>query len=103
MLGSRIELITIRQFNDPPQVHYRNAVRDVAYYAQIMRYKEIRQIKLILQLLQQIEYLRPHGDIERRHRFVENDKFGIDRKSTCYRDTLPLPTTKLVGVAIYVI
>src|SRR2546421_6879719 len=102
MLGSRIELITIRQFNDPPQVHYRNAVRDVAYYAQIMRNKEIRQIKLILQPLQQIEYLRPHGDIERRDRFVENDKFWIDREGSCYRDTLPLPTAKFMRVPVYV-
>ena len=78
MLGSGIEFIAIGQLDDLSQVHYRNAVRDVAYYAQIMRDKEIRQIKLILQPLQQIEYLRPHRDIERRHRFVENDKFWID-------------------------
>src|SRR2546423_14908840 len=103
MLGSGIEFIAIGQLDYLSQIHYRNAVRDVAYYAQIMRNKDIRQIKLIWQVMQQIESLPPHRDIERPHRFVENDKFGIDRKGPCYRDTLPFPTTKRVGVAIYII
>src|SRR6266704_7120798 len=103
MLGSSIEFIAIRQFDDPSQVHHRDAISHMPYYAQIMRDKEIRQVKLILQSLQQIEYLCAYGDVERGYRFVENDKFGIDRKGTCYRDTLPLSTAKLVGVAIYVL
>src|SRR5205807_8358992 len=68
-----------------------------------MRYEKVRQFKLLLQSLQQIEYLRAHGDIKCGHRFVENDKFWIDRQSARYCDTLSLSTTKLVRIAVNVL
>src|SRR5207237_4126232 len=68
-----------------------------------MRYEKVRQFKLLLQSLQQIEYLRAHGDIKCGHRFVEYDKFWIDRQSARYCDTLSLSTTKLVRIAVNVL
>ena len=100
MLWSSIEFIPVGQFDNLSQVHHCNAVSNMAHHAQIMRNEEVRQIKLLLQSLQQIEYLRAHGDIKCGHRFVENNKFWIDCQSARYCNTLSLSTTKLVWITL---
>jgi hypothetical protein len=39
--------------------------------------KEVGQAKLLLQVLEQIDYLRLHGNVEGRNRFVSHDEFWI--------------------------
>src|SRR5690606_27975353 len=65
---------------------------------QIMRNEQIRQIKLLLELPEQIYDLRLDGDVQSRHRLIANDKFGAQSDSSCDDNPLALPAGKLMGV-----
>src|SRR5215472_8246800 len=67
-----------------------------------MRDKEIGQVELTLQALQQVEYLRADRDIQCRDRLVGDDELGIDGKGASDSYALALPTAELVRVAVNV-
>lgn len=52
------------QLDDFPRIHHRDAVADVADDAEIVRDEEIGEAELLLQIGEQIDDLRLHGDVE---------------------------------------
>ena len=48
-----------------------------------------------LQVHEEVEDLRAHGDVQRRHRLVAHDERRVGRKGTGDRHALPLPTGEL--------
>ena len=62
--------------------------------------EQIRQVKLFLQLAEEVQDLRLNGHIERRHGLVANNQLGIDRQGARDSDALPLPAAELVRIAI---
>ncbi len=52
-----------------------------------------------LEVLQQVDDLRLHRNVERRHRLVADDEVGLHRERARDADALPLAAGKLVRVA----
>ena len=66
-----------------------------------MRDEEVGEIQFALELLQQIHDLRLNRNVERRDRFVGDDKVGVGGERARDADALPLPAGKFVRVALY--
>ena len=82
------------------EIHHRDAMRDVADQAQIVRDEHHGQLQPLLQLQQQVDDLRLHRDIERRDQLVGDQHLGLDRKRPRDADALALAAGKLVRVAL---
>ena len=61
------------------------------HHRQIVRDEQIRDLPLLLQIIEQIQNLRLDRNIERRNRFIADDEIGRKRKRTGNADALPLP------------
>ncbi|MNZ28893.1 hypothetical protein D3C78_461330 [compost metagenome] len=59
------------------------------------------QIHLPLQGEQQVHYLGLHRDVQRRHRLVAHQQFGLEGDGAGYADALALTAGKLVRIAIH--
>ena len=57
----------------------------------------------LLQVLQQIDDLRLHGDVERGDRLVEHEELRIRRQRARDADALPLPAGEFVRIALAVV
>src|SRR5581483_6134513 len=57
--------------------------------------EQIAQRELTLKLLQEVENLRLHREIESARRLVEDDELGREHEGSCDRDALPLTPGKL--------
>jgi hypothetical protein len=51
-----------------------------------------------LQLQQDAQDLRSHGDVQRRHRFVGDDELRVEREGAGDRDALSLTSAHVVRV-----
>ena len=67
---------------------------------QIVRDEQIGQLQLLLQIHQQVDDLRLHRHVERRHRLVEDEERRIQRQRARQADALPLAAAELVRVAL---
>ncbi len=54
-----------------------------------------------LQIVQQVEDLRLDRDVERRHRLVADDQFGVDGERPCDADALPLAAGEFMRVTLH--
>ena len=77
MLRLRVDLIPLRELDDLAQVHDHHPVGDVADDVQVVRDEHVRQPEVLLQVLQQVEDLRLHEDVERRHGLVADDQLRV--------------------------
>ena len=75
------------------------AVGDVLHDREIVRDEDVGEAEPRLQLLQEVEDLRPDRHVERRHRLVADDELRLDRKRPGDADALALPAGELVRVA----
>jgi hypothetical protein len=73
------------------QVHHQHFVRDVAHDAQVVRYEEIREAELSLQVGEKVQHLRLHRDVERGDRFVRHDERRAEHECAGDGDPLSLP------------
>ncbi len=101
--GRREQLLGGRHLHDPADVHHRDAVADVLDHRQVVRDEEVGEPQLVLQLEQQVEDLRLHRDVERRHRLVGDDQPRIERQRAGDADALPLAAGERVRVAAHVL
>jgi len=58
-----VNLVTLTDFGNSPQVHYSYAIANISHNVEIMRDKEVGQIELFLQVNQEIEDLRLDRDV----------------------------------------
>ena len=72
MLGPREQFINRRLFHDLSRVHYRHAIGDFGDDAQIVCDQKNRKFARLSEMVQQLEYLRLNGDIQRRRRFISD-------------------------------
>ena len=89
-------------FHQVAEIHDADRVGDMLNHGQIVADEEIRQLVLILQLVEQVDDLRLNGHIERGDRLVADNELGIERERACNADTLALAAGELVRVAILV-
>ena len=76
MLRALVYDVGIREFNDPPQVHDSDAVRNVANRGKVMRNKEVGEVELLLKILHQVHNLGLNRDIQRTDGLVADNEFG---------------------------
>src|SRR5215467_2561617 len=92
----RIDLIPLRDLDDVAQVHHRHPIADVPYHRQIVGDEQVRQVELLLELLQQVDDLGLDGHVQRRHRLVTHNKLGVDGQGAGHPDALPLPAAEFM-------
>src|SRR5215207_1657327 len=71
---------------------------DVLDHPKIVRHEQVGELKLLLQVDQQVENLRLYRDVERRDRLISDDQARIDGESTGDAKTLALAAGKLMWV-----
>ena len=93
----------VRDLDGLAEVHHHHPVGDVADDVEVVRDEDVGEPELLLQVLQQVEDLRLHRDVERRHRLVAEDQLRVDRERARDADPLPLPARELVREAVVVL
>ena len=74
MVGGAIHATLRPDLDDPPEVHHRHPVRDMPHNRQVVGDEEVGEALLLLQILQQIDDLRLHRNIQRRDRLIAHHK-----------------------------
>src|SRR5260221_275814 len=95
-----VEVDAVAELDDLAEVHDRDAVADVANDRQVVSDEEVRELELVLQLLEEVDDLRLDGDVEGRDRLVGDDELRLDREGAGDADALPLTTGELVRIAV---
>ena len=92
------QLRALRHFDELAQVHDGHPVADVPHQRQVVRDEQVRQPEPLLQVLQQIDDLRLHRDVQRRHRLVADQQLRLDGQRAGDADALALPAAELVRI-----
>ena len=74
----------------------------MAHHREIVADEQIGQIVLGLEVGQQVQNLGLNGNVERRHRLVEHQDFGIEHERPGNGNALALAAGKHVGVAVII-
>jgi hypothetical protein len=85
-------------FDDVTEIHDGDAVAEMFDHGQVMGDEEVGQAALFLEVLQEVDHLRLHRDIERADRFVTDDESGFHREGTGNANALALAAAELVRV-----
>ena len=99
MLRPLVQAVGGRELDDPPEIHDRDAARQVPHHAQVVRDEQIRELEAPLQLEQEVQDLRLDRHVERRHRLVGDDELRLERERARDADALALAAAELVRVA----
>ena len=73
----RVQVARAGQLDELPEVHHGDAVGDVADDAQVVRDEDVRQPELRLEVLEQVEDLRLHRDVQGRDGLVGDDQLRV--------------------------
>ena len=65
--------------------------------------EQVGQPELVLKFLEQVDDLRLHRDVQRRHRLVGDDQFGLQGQRPGDADPLALPAGELVREPVVVL
>ena len=97
MLRIRSQLVGRRGLDDLARVHDRDAVRELEQQREVVRDEEDRAAEVALQVLDLLEDLALHDDVERRRRLVHDQQLGAERESHRNDHALTHPTGELMG------
>ena len=95
-----VDVVGVRDLDDLPFAHHHDLVGDVLDDGEIVRDEDVGEPELVLQVLQQVQHLRLHRHVERRHRLVADQDVGLHREAARDRDPLPLAAGELVRVLV---
>ena len=90
------------ELDDAADIHHRDTVGDVLDDREVVRDEEVGEVELVLQVLQQVERLRLHRDVERRDRLVGDDEARVERERAGDADALALAAGEGVRIAAHV-
>ncbi len=88
------------RLHDPPEVHHRDPVRDPPDHAQVMGHEQDADAAFLAQVEQQVEDLRAHGHVHRRHGLVAHQDVRSWREGTRDGGALELAAGQRVGMAV---
>ena len=94
----RVEVVGGGLLDHPAEVHDADPVADVPHDGQVVGDDEVGEVELVLQLLEQVDHLRLHRDVEGRDRLVGDDELGLDGQRPGDADPLALAAGELVRV-----
>ena len=64
--------------------------------AEVVRDEDVREVELVLQVVEQVDHLRLDRDVERRDRLVGDDQLRVQRERARDADALSLAARELV-------
>ena len=94
------ERCRFRQLDHLAEVHDGDAGRDVLHHGEVVADEDVGEAKLALQVQEQVEDLRLHGDVEGRRRLVADDDLGPHDEGARDGDALALAARELAGIAV---
>src|SRR5581483_1991656 len=98
-----VQVVARADLDRAAEVHDHHAIRDVPHDVQVVGDEDVGEAELALQVLQQVEDLRLHGDVERGHRLVADDQLRVDRERARDADALALAAGELVREPVEVL
>src|SRR5262245_26754337 len=98
MLWLQNHLVTGSMFHHLPTVHDEHVVRKVVRAGDVMRDVEHRDLVLILETREQVEYLEADRDVEHRDRLIGQQDGGPRGERSRDGNALALPTTQLMRI-----
>ena len=101
--GRVVDLLAVADLDEPPEVHDRDPVGDLAQHGEVVRDEDVRQLEVLLQVAEEVQHLRLDRDVERRHGLVAHDQLRRERERARDADALPLAARELVRVAVVVL
>src|SRR5205814_3384921 len=87
-----VKLFRIRNLDNAAQIHHRDARRNMLDDREAMRDEEVGQPEFGLQILQEINDLSLHGNVESRYWLVGDNQFRIQCERAGDADALQLAT-----------
>ena len=100
MHGAAVELFLGGNLAHMAQEHYADAVRNKVDDRKIMPDEEIGQAILLLQVLEQVQHLALHRNIQCGDRFIADDQVRLQRNGAGNADALALAAAELVRVTV---
>ena len=101
VLGVGVKFERGRHLDNFADVHDSDAIADMGDDAEIVGDEDVGEPHLFLQLLQEVEDLGLHRDIEGGDRFVGDDKVGLADEGAGDADALTLTAAECVGVTAH--
>src|SRR5713226_1461506 len=98
MLRRANDHFRVGQLDDLAQIHHQHALADVLHHGEIVGDEKVSQPALLLEVLQQIDDLRLHRDIERADRLVTDDQLRFHRQRAGDADPLALAAAEFVRI-----
>jgi len=98
MLRMREQRALVGQLDDLAQVHHGDAVADVLDHGEVVRDEQVRELHLVLQVHQEVDHLRLHRHVERRHRLVAHDQPRPQRERAGDAEPLALAAGEFVRI-----
>ena len=95
-----IHVLGIANFAYLSKEHDAYPVGQVTHHAEVVRNEQVGQLEFGLQVSKQVEHLCLNRYVKRGNRFIAYDQPGVQRQSTGDAHALPLPTGKLMRVAV---
>ena len=89
-----------RRLHDAAEIHHGDAVGDMLDDRKVVRDEEVGEPAIALQVLEQVDHLCLHRDVERGDRFVADDEARLDGERAGDADALALPARQLVREAL---
>ena len=96
--GCVVQVLGGRLLDQRAEVHHADPVGDVPDHREVVGDDQVGQAELVLQVLQQVDHLGLHRDVQRGHRLVGDDQVRVDRQRPGDADALPLAAGELVRV-----
>ena len=99
MLRVGVQLVALRLLDDPAEIHHRHLIGEMLHDREVVRDEQVRDVALLLQVIQQVEDLRLDRNVQRRNRLVADDEIRRERQGAGDADALPLAAGKFVRIA----
>lgn len=96
MLGMGVNRGSIGLFDNLTAEHDDDIMADMFHNCKIVRDKQVRKPKLILEILQQIDDLGLNTDVQGAHNFIAHNEFWLDGQGASDPDALTLAAAELM-------
>ncbi len=81
--------------------HHHHPVADLGRHPHVMGDEQHRQIHLLAHIVQQLQHLRLHRHIQRRHRLIGDQHIGPQHQGARQTDALALATGEFMRKAVH--
>ena len=97
MPGAAEQVVHRRALDDAAEIHHRHLARDMLDHGEVVADEQIGEAELAPELVEQVEDLRLHGDVERGGRLVADHDARPQHERARDGDALALPAGELLG------